>query len=141
MGEITTGATNDIEKATEVARRMVCKYGMSERLGPLTYGREEEQIFLGKEITTQKDYSERTAQEIDAEIRLLVEQGVSRSREIVLKHREELEKLAQALLEKETLSAEEVAEIAGVRKKTGQSQSSGGESHEEVDPRQESFTF
>ncbi|MFU8857600.1 MAG: ATP-dependent zinc metalloprotease FtsH [Deferrisomatales bacterium] len=111
LGHLTTGAGDDIEKATEIARRMVCKWGMSERLGPMTFGKEEEQIFLGKEIATQKNYSEQTSQSIDEEIEALVRDNLERARKILLDARDRVEKLAETLLVKEVLVAEEIEAI------------------------------
>ncbi len=111
LGQITTGATNDIERATEMARKMVCKWGMSDKLGPLTYGREEEHVFLGKEIAAPKDYSEKTAEAIDEEVRSMVRNGLKRAEEAITANREALENLAKALLERETLSSEEVDKV------------------------------
>ncbi len=111
VGHLTTGAGDDIDKATEIARRMVCKWGMSERLGPLTFGKEDEQIFLGREIATHKDYSERTAVEIDEEIKSIVRENLERAKTILNENRDRLERLAQALLEREALVADEIDEI------------------------------
>jgi len=104
----TTGAGNDLERATELARKMVCEWGMSEKLGPLTFGKVEEQIFLGKEFARHQDYSENTAKEIDAEVRRIVTGAYDRAHKIVDEHREQLERLAQALLEREVLDGEEI---------------------------------
>jgi cell division protease FtsH len=106
--ELTTGAGNDIERATEIAHKMVCEWGMSKALGPLAFGRKEEQIFLGREINRTKNYSERTAELIDTEITRIVEENYSRAKEILEEHRETLEALAKALLEYESLDAEEI---------------------------------
>ncbi len=111
VGHLTTGAGDDIDKATEIARRMVCKWGMSERLGPLTFGKEDEQIFLGREIATHKDYSERTAVEIDEEIKSIVRENLERAKTILNENRDRLERLAQALLDREALVADEIDEI------------------------------
>ena len=111
LGQLTNGASDDIEKATDVARRMVCKWGMSERLGPLTFGKDEEQIFLGKELATHKNYSEQTAEIIDDEIRALVGSNLTRARNILTEHRLAVERLAEGLLVKEVLVATEIEEI------------------------------
>jgi cell division protease FtsH len=113
LGQITTGASNDIERASEVARRMVCKWGMSEAMGPLAYGKEEEQVFLGKEFGHQKDYSDSTADKIDSEVRRIIEEGLARAHSVIDDEGDALEKLAQALLERETLGAEEVKILLG----------------------------
>ena len=107
----TTGAENDLERATEIARRMVCEYGMSENLGPVTFGRREEQIFLGKEISRHKDYSELTAQKIDEEIRRIVLDAYNKTKRLLEENRDKLDRLAKALLEKETLNSQEIDQI------------------------------
>jgi cell division protease FtsH len=110
IGSITTGASNDIEKATEVARAMVCEYGMSE-LGPLTFGKKEEQIFLGREIAQHRDYSEDTAIKIDSEVKKIISQQYELARKIIIENRDALERLAQALLEYETLDAVQIRRV------------------------------
>lgn len=108
LGSCTTGASNDLERSTERARKMVCEWGMSEEMGPLTYGKKEEQIFLGREIAQHQDYSEATAVKIDQEVRKLVLAGYSRAEEILKANREPLVRVAEALLEYETLDLEQV---------------------------------
>ena len=122
LDQTTTGAGNDLERATEMARKMVCEWGMSEKLGPLTFGQREEAIFLGREIAQHRDYSEETAQLIDAEVKRLVMENYERARDLLRRHQETLEILAQALLERETLNLEEVDEIvrASVTKEWGE---------------------
>jgi cell division protease FtsH len=115
-GGITTGAQNDIERATNTARRMVCEWGMSERLGPLQYGQKEEPIFIGKEIARHKDYSEKTSQTIDEEIKAIIEKAYKKAREILLKNKETLDRLAKRLLEREVLDRREIEEIVGIKK-------------------------
>jgi len=107
LNHITTGAGNDIERATEIARQMVCEWGMSP-LGPLTFGKKEEAIFLGREIAQHRDYSEDTAIKIDAEVRSIVNLGYSRARNILETNREALQRVAQALLDREVLDALEL---------------------------------
>jgi cell division protease FtsH len=107
LDHITTGAGNDIERATEIARQMVCEWGMS-TLGPLTFGKKEEQIFLGREIAQHRDYSEDTAIKIDAEVRSIVNTAYSSARNILETHRDALERVAQALLDREVLDATEL---------------------------------
>jgi len=107
LGEVTTGAANDLEQVTEMARAMVTRYGMSDKLGPMTFGQKEELVFLGKEIGEQRDYSEAVAQEIDAEVRRIVRTAYQRARQVLVEHREQLHAVAQRLLEVETLEAEE----------------------------------
>ena len=111
----TTGAGDDLEKATEMARKMVCEWGMSDRLGPLTFGKNEEHIFLGREVARQKDYSEDTALMIDSEIKRIVLECASRARQILEENIEKLHALARALLERESLDGEEIARILRTR--------------------------
>jgi cell division protease FtsH len=107
LGHITTGAGNDIERATDLARNMVCEWGMSD-LGPLAYGKKEEAIFLGREIAQHRDYSEDTAIQIDKEVKRIVNQGYERAKKLLSNHRDVLERIAQALLEREVIDAVEV---------------------------------
>jgi len=107
----TTGAGNDIEKASNIARKMVCEWGMSEKLGPLSYGTKEEEIFLGREITKHKDYSEETAQLIDQEIKAIIEAGMNRALKILEDNIEVLHKLSLELLEREILDSDEIDKI------------------------------
>ena len=111
LGEMTTGAGNDIERATEMARKMVCEWGMSEKMGPLSYGSKEEQVFLGRDFSNQKNFSDQTAKLIDQEVKTLVMGGYYRADELLKKNRDILENLAQALLERETLTGDEVKNI------------------------------
>jgi cell division protease FtsH len=111
LGHVTTGSGNDIERATEIARKMVSQWGMSERLGPLSFGRREEQVFLGKELVMHKDYSEKTAEEIDQEVKRIVEECYERAKKILQENAPKVEKLVQILLEKESLSGEELNQI------------------------------
>ncbi len=111
FGMISTGAQNDIEQATEMARKMVCEWGMSETLGPLTYGKKEEQIFLGKEINRHQDYSEATALKIDSEIKRIVSEQYERAQKTMTEHRDALIRIAEALLEVEVLDAEQLKQI------------------------------
>jgi cell division protease FtsH len=109
FGRITTGAAHDIQNATALARKMVCEWGMSDRLGPVQFGKKEELVFLGREISQQKDYSEKTAEAIDEEVHRLISEAYDRAREIIMAHEEELHALARALLDREVLDAEEIA--------------------------------
>lgn len=111
LNQKTTGAGNDIERATDLARRMVCEWGMSDLLGPITFGRKEEAIFLGREIAQHRDYSEQTAQTIDREVRDIVERNYRRARDILSSKMQILHALALALLEFETLDGSEVDQI------------------------------
>ncbi|MBM3802363.1 MAG: ATP-dependent metallopeptidase FtsH/Yme1/Tma family protein [Acidimicrobiia bacterium] len=110
LGHMTTGAGNDIEQATEMARRMVCDYGMS-ALGPLTFGKREEQIFLGREIAQHRDYSEDTAIKIDLEVKRFISEGYQKAKKILEENRDTLTRIAEALLEREVLDANEVRMI------------------------------
>jgi cell division protease FtsH len=107
MDRMTTGAGNDIVRATELARKMVCEYGMSE-LGPLTYGKKEEQIFLGREIAQSRDYSDDTAKEIDRLVKKFVDEGYKSAHQILEENPEVMHRMATALLERETLDAMEI---------------------------------
>jgi cell division protease FtsH len=109
FGKLTTGAGNDIERATDVARKMVCEWGMSEKLGPLAYGKKEESIFLGRDYgSRQQDYSEQTAVEIDQEVRAIVQRQYEKVKRLLGDNQTHLEALAKALIERETLDAEEI---------------------------------
>jgi cell division protease FtsH len=110
LGKITTGASNDIERATDLARKMVCEFGMS-NLGPLTFGKKEEQIFLGREIAQHQDYSEDTAINIDKEVKRIVMEQYERARQIIIEHRDALDRLAQELLSRETLDSVQIRRI------------------------------
>ena len=109
---VTTGAGNDLERATEMARRMVCEWGMSDAMGPLTYGKKEEQIFLGREIAQHQDYSEDTAVRIDQEVKRIVTVNYERVRELLTAHRDTLLRISEALLAHESLDAEQVRRLA-----------------------------
>jgi cell division protease FtsH len=110
----TTGAGDDLEKATEMARKMVCEWGMSEKLGPLTFGKREEHIFLGREFARQQDYSEETAVLIDAEVKQIILDSAARARSILEEQIARLHRLAKALLEHESLDAEEITRVLAV---------------------------
>ena len=126
-GQQTTGAGNDIQVATGLARKMVCEWGMSDKLGPIAYGRNESEPFLGREIARPKNYSEATAQAIDREVHDIVMAQYQRARQILLDHHDALERLAQALMERESLTADEVRKvIAGEPLPPVRPQSSGG---------------
>jgi cell division protease FtsH len=107
LSQMSTGAGSDIETATDLARRMVCEYGMS-RLGPLTFGKKEEQIFLGREIAQHRDFSEETARQIDLEVRRLIDEAYQSAHTILESHKDAMHRVAVALLERETIDAEEV---------------------------------
>jgi len=108
FNEITTGASNDIERVTGIARKMVCEWGMSDKVGPLAYGEKEGEVFLGRDLGHMKNFSEAMAEEIDGEIRRIVQEGYERTRKILSEHKDGLTRVAEALLEKETLDADEV---------------------------------
>jgi len=112
MDSLTTGAGNDLERATELARKMVCEWGMSDAMGPLTFGKKEEQIFLGREIAQHQDYSEDTALKIDHEVKRFVTDNYQRSHQLLTGHKEELLTMADALLAREVLDADQVKRLA-----------------------------
>ena len=134
LGTCTTGASNDLERVTERARKMVCEWGMSEEMGPLTYGKKEEQIFLGREIAQHQDYSEETAIKIDREVKKVVLEGYAKARSILEKQPEALIRLAEALLEYETLDAHEI--VAAIKGETIQ-RDAGPETPDQPEPKQE----
>jgi len=111
LSQLTTGAADDIRRATNIARRMVCEWGMSERLGPLTFGTKEEFVFLGREISQHRDYSEKTAIMIDEEVRSLVDGAYNHARQLLMDNLDKLHLLALALLEREVLDGEEVEKV------------------------------
>jgi len=113
MKDFTTGAGNDIERATNLARKMVCEWGMSAKLGPLSYGKKEEQIFLGREFATHKDYSEETARSIDAEVVAIVKRNYDKAKSLLEEHIEILHRMSKELLEKEVLNSAEIDAIIG----------------------------
>ncbi len=115
FGDVTTGAANDLERVTDLARAMVTRFGMSEKLGPMTFGQKEELVFLGKEIGEQRDYGEAVAQEIDEEVRRIVTKAYERAKDVLTRYREQLDRIAQRLIEVETLEADEfVALFEGI---------------------------
>jgi cell division protease FtsH len=109
--DITSGASNDLERVTRMARAMVTRLGMSAELGPMVYGQKEELIFLGREISEQRDYSEDVAQQIDKEVRKLVNKAYEHARSIVNQYRDKLDNVAHRLLEVETITRDEFEEI------------------------------
>lgn len=121
FGEVSTGAQNDLERTTKLARKMITEYGMSDRLGPLTFGRQhEEQIFLGRDIARERNYSEEVAAVIDEEVRRLVDSAYERASSILREHRHQLEAVADALVEKETLNQEQYEQIIAEAAKPGE---------------------
>jgi len=113
FNQLTTGAGNDLERSTKLARKMVCNWGMSEKLGPVTFGKTEEHIFLGREIQQHRDFSEATAVLIDGEVKKFIEQAEKTAFEILNKNLDKLHELAKALLEREIIDSREVDEIIG----------------------------
>src|SRR5512137_1422177 len=115
LNKTTTGAANDFEKSTEIARKMVCLWGMSD-LGPLTYGERDDLIFLGRDLAVNKNYSERTSERIDDEVKKIVTRSLNRTQELLEANRGRLIKIAELLLEKESLSSDEINAIAEIKK-------------------------
>jgi cell division protease FtsH len=111
MGQMTTGASNDFERATEMARRMVTQWGMSDSLGPMVYGENEGEVFLGRSVTTHKNVSEATMQKVDIEIRRIIDTQYSLARKLIEENRDKIEVMAKALLEWETIDAEQIGDI------------------------------
>jgi cell division protease FtsH len=110
LGKTTTGAANDFDKATEIARKMVCQWGMSD-LGPLTFGERDDLIFLGRELAMHKNFSEKTAELIDEEVKKIINRNYNRAKELLEKNKDKLIAVAEALLEKEVLTSEEIKEV------------------------------
>ncbi|MCX5854743.1 MAG: cell division protein FtsH, partial [Deltaproteobacteria bacterium] len=115
LKDFTTGSGNDIERATTLARKMVCEWGMSDEMGPLSYGKKEEQIFLGRDFATHKDYSEETAERIDREISRIVSECYEKAKQLISDHIGVLDRLASELLEKEVLNSTEIDQIIGIK--------------------------
>ncbi len=134
FNETTTGAGNDIERATELARKMVCEWGMSEIMGPISFGQKQEEIFLGREIAQHRDYSERTAQEIDAEVRRIVTQASHRAHDILQNNVDKLHLLAKALLEKEILDGHEIDAIISGGELTPEEDNTNGTTNVLIEP-------
>jgi cell division protease FtsH len=111
LKEMTTGAGNDLERATDLARKMVCEWGMSEKMGPLTFGKQNEQVFLGREMGSQRDFSDQIAMEIDQEVRRLVTENYDRAKRLLTENMASLKRLAEALLEKEVLDGSDIDQI------------------------------
>jgi len=111
LKDMTTGAGNDLERATDLARKMVCEWGMSEKMGPLTFGKQNEQVFLGRELGSQRDFSEQIAMEIDQEVKRLVTENYERAKRLLTENMASLKRLAEALLEKEVLDGSDIDHI------------------------------
>jgi cell division protease FtsH len=116
LDKTTTGAANDFERATEIARKMVCQYGMSD-LGPLTFGERDDLVFLGKDLAMHKNFSEKTAELIDMEVKKIITRNFERSKNLLEKNGSALKNIAEALLDKEVLSSEEIENIIKANKK------------------------
>ena len=117
FGDVTTGASNDLERATQIARQMVTQFGMSDKLGLVTLGRKQHEVFLGHDIVDDRNYSEEVAHTIDLEIRAIVDGSMNKAREILTENRERLEEITRLLLEKEILEGDELDELLGYPKK------------------------
>jgi cell division protease FtsH len=109
--EVTTGASNDLQQVARVARQMITRFGMSDRLGPVALGRQQGNMFLGRDIMSERDFSEETAAAIDEEVRKLVDTAYSRAKEVLLNNRQILDQIAQMLIDKETVDADELQDI------------------------------
>ncbi|MBN2079878.1 MAG: ATP-dependent zinc metalloprotease FtsH [Spirochaetes bacterium] len=114
--EVTTGSSNDLERASDIARKMVCEWGMSDTLGPITFGKRNEQIFLGREISQHRDYSEQTAQMIDSEVNSIINSCKNRAKRLLKKNMTKLDRIAKSLIERETLTGEEITKIIAGQK-------------------------
>jgi cell division protease FtsH len=139
-GSMTTGAGNDLERATDLARRMVCEWGMSSSMGPLTFGKKEEQIFLGREISQHQDYSEDTALKIDQEVKRFVTDNYNRALAILTDHKAPLMAMADALLQRETLDADQVIRLASGQLLDEPIPTSPAGGHEAQPPRESSWS-
>ena len=117
FGDVTTGASNDLERATQIARQMVTQFGMSDRLGLVTLGRKQHEVFLGRDIMEDRNYSEEIAYAIDQEVRSIIDECFYLAKKIITEHNERLEEIAALLLEKEVLEGEELDELLGYPKK------------------------
>jgi cell division protease FtsH len=111
MHQMTTGASNDFERATAIARSMVTQWGMSDAMGPMVYGENEGEVFLGRSITTHKNVSEATLQKVDDEIKRIIDQQYALARKLILDNRDKVEAMTKALLEWETIDAEQIQDI------------------------------
>lgn len=131
FGQTTTGPSNDLKEATRLARQFIMVYGMNENLGPRTFGKRDDMIFLGREITEQRDYSEKIAEQIDEEIKKMVDVALATAKKLVHENRNKLEEIVKQLLEKETLEREEFEAI--FKEKVSDSSTISNSSTEEVD--------
>ena len=117
FGDVCTGASNDISNATDIARKMVTQWGMSDKAGPICYGQKDEPIFLGKEIATHKDYSDKTAELVDNEIHSIISAQYERAIQVLKENKDKLILLSETLFEKETLDAKEIMDLIGLKQK------------------------
>ena len=124
MGDVSTGASNDLKEASELARRLVMQYGMSDKLGPISFGKSEDLIFLGREITTEKNYSEKTAIEIDNEVKRLIDEATKKAEKIIKENKKQIEILTKTLIEKKVLEKEEFEKLMEENKKNDISETS-----------------
>ncbi len=124
LKQLTTGAGNDLERATALARKMVCEWGMSDHLGPMTFGKKQEEIFIGRELGIHRDFSEDTARRIDEEVRRIIEAAESRARKIIRENRDKLDQIAQLLLEKESISGSDIDAILSGNGRVSKNQNS-----------------
>ena len=123
FNDVSTGASNDLERATATARRMVTEYGMSSKLGHATYGQKDHEVFLGRDIMSDKNYSDKTAQAIDEEVKNIVEGAYKHAKSMLQKNKKMLTKLAETLLEKETVEGGNLDELLGIKRPKGKSSS------------------
>ena len=137
LNDITGGASQDIAQATDIAHAMVCRFGMSEKLGPVRYGERSEHIYLGRDITRNEGFSEETAREIDLEIKQLVTEAKERATMILTQQRERMDKLALALLEKETMDVKEIRILLDLPEKEESSAESSAAAGEDSAPETE----
>ena len=138
LGEMTTGPQDDIEKATRIARQMVTQWGMSERLGPRTFGRKEEMVFLGREISEQRNYSEKVAEEIDEEVRHIIDKAYHTAKQVLTDNRDKMNEVAQHLLEKETIEGDDLTSLLAAPVGQTPKPSTGGGAPDEPDqPKEE----
>jgi cell division protease FtsH len=114
MGDTSTGVSNDLQKVSQIARNMVCSYGMSDKLDKLAFGNQHQPMFLGRDIFDEKNYSEDTSRKIDEEIHSLVHDAYNRAKKLILENRDKLDLLAQKLIEKETVDIEEARVLLGI---------------------------
>jgi len=133
FNELSTGASNDLERVTKLARNFVCKFGMSSTLGPQTFGRQQGNVFLGHDLVQEKEFSEKTAIEIDAEVTIIIKDSYAKAKSLIEKNRDKLDLLAKKLEEEEVLEAEQILELLNIKeekKKSTKKEDSSGEGQE-----------